>query len=105
MSTVWRGKGGCAGPAGLAGTRRVMQFIARELSPDTYVNLMNQYHPCYQAAKHTPLHRRITGAEFDEAVAMAQEEGLCRLDGIGSRHSLLKGRPASTPGGPSGPSL
>ena len=72
-------------PEGLAGTRRVMQFIARELSPDTYINLMDQYQPCYRAAEHPPLHRRITRVEFDEAVAMAQEEGLHRLNGIGSR--------------------
>lgn len=72
-------------PGGLAGTRRVMRFIARELSPDTYVNLMDQYHPCHRAAEHPPLNRRMTRAEFDEAVAMAREEGLRRLDGIGPR--------------------
>lgn len=72
-------------PQGLAGTRRVMQFIARELSPATYVNLMDQYHPCYKAINHPPLHRRISRQEFAEAVAIAQEEGLSRLDGIGSR--------------------
>ena len=69
-------------PGGLAGTRRVMQFIARELSADTYVNLMDQYHPCYQATEHPFLQRRISRAEFTEAVAMAQEEGIRRLDGI-----------------------
>jgi len=72
-------------PEGLAGTRRVMQFIARELSPDTYVNLMDQYHPCYRANEQPPLDRRISWEEFAEAVAIAQEEGLSRVDGIGSR--------------------
>ena len=66
-------------PEGLAGTRRAMQFIARELSTDTYVNIMDQYHPCYQAREHPPLDRRPTRQEFAEAVAMAQEEGLKRL--------------------------
>lgn len=69
-------------PGGLAGTRRVMAFIARELSPDTYVNIMDQYRPCFKAADHPPLDRRITPAEFNEAVDIAREEGLRRLDGI-----------------------
>jgi len=69
-------------PGGLAGTRRVMGFIARELPPDTYVNIMDQYRPCFKAAVHPPLDRRVTVQEFNEAVAIAQEEGLRRLDGI-----------------------
>ena len=69
-------------PGGLAGTRRVMEFIARELSPDTYVNIMDQYRPCFKAVDHPPLNRRITTEEFREAVAIAREEGLRRLDGF-----------------------
>lgn len=70
-------------PEGLAGTRRVMQFIAREVSPDTYVNIMDQYHPCFQASA-PPMNRRITAAEFQEAVAITREAGIRRLDGIGA---------------------
>jgi putative pyruvate formate lyase activating enzyme len=69
-------------PGGLAGTRQVMGFIARELSPDTYINIMDQYRPCFKAADYPPLNRRITPEEFNEAVAIAREEGLRRLDGI-----------------------
>jgi putative pyruvate formate lyase activating enzyme len=69
-------------PGGLAGTRRVMGFIAREISPDTYVNIMDQYRPCFKAAGYPPLNRRITGSEFEEAVAIAREEGIRRLNGI-----------------------
>ena len=69
-------------PDGLAGTRQVMGFIARVLSPDTYINIMDQYHPCFQAAGHPPLDRRITRREFAEAVTAAQEEGNKRIDGI-----------------------
>ena len=68
-------------PAGLAGTRQVMQFLAREISPATYVNLMDQYHPCYRARDYPPLDRRLTKEEFAEAVAMAREAGLVRLEG------------------------
>jgi len=69
-------------PGGLAGTRLVMGFIARELSPDSYINIMDQYHPCFTAADHPPLNRRITVEEFSEAVAIAREEGLRRLEGF-----------------------
>ena len=33
-------------PNGLAGTWKVMQFLAQEISSNTYVNIMDQYHPC-----------------------------------------------------------
>ncbi len=66
-------------PAGLAGTRQVMRFIAREISPETCINIMDQYHPCFKAAEHPPLDRRTTSAEFEEAVAIAREEGLRRF--------------------------
>lgn len=68
-------------PEGLAGTRVVMRFIAREVSPDTYVNIMDQYRPCYKALEHPPLGRRITREEYEEAVRIAIEEGITRLHG------------------------
>ncbi|MBI5967380.1 MAG: radical SAM protein [Deltaproteobacteria bacterium] len=67
-------------PGGLAGTREAMRFLAREISPDTYVNIMAQYRPCGQAMEHPPLNRRITSREYEEALTMAQEEGIHRLD-------------------------
>ena len=69
-------------PAGSAGTRQVMGFIAREISPDTYINIMDQYRPCFRASEYPPMNRRITSGEFEEAVATAREEGIRRLDGI-----------------------
>jgi putative pyruvate formate lyase activating enzyme len=69
-------------PGGLAGTRGVMEFIAREISTNTYVNIMDQYRPCFQAAGYPPMDRRITAGEFEEAVSIAREEGILRLDGI-----------------------
>jgi putative pyruvate formate lyase activating enzyme len=67
-------------PGGLAGTREAMRFLTREISPDTYVNVMAQYRPCGQALEHRPLNRRVTHAEYEEAVTMAREEGVRRLD-------------------------
>ncbi len=69
-------------PEGIAGTREVVRFIAEEISKNTYVNIMNQYYPCYKAFEHPPLDRRITRKEFMEAVALAREAGLTRLDGV-----------------------
>lgn len=67
-------------PNGLAGTRSVLGFIAREVSPWTYVNLMNQYRPCGRAVGRADIGRSIMPGEYQEALQMAREEGLKRLD-------------------------
>jgi len=65
-------------PGGLAGTRETMRFLAEEVSPNTYVNVMDQYHPCYLADRFPPLNRRVTVAEYLEAVRSARQVGLHR---------------------------
>jgi len=67
-------------PHGLAGTKEVMDFLANEVSSDTYVNIMAQYHPCYEAFQFPSLSRRTSAVEFQEAVALARQAGLNRLD-------------------------
>ena len=68
-------------PAGLAGTREAMRFLATEISRDTYVNIMEQYYPCGNLIPpDSPLSRRITREEFREAVRIAKEEGITRID-------------------------
>lgn len=67
-------------PGGLAGTREAMRFLAREISPHTYVNIMAQYRPCGEARENPPLNRRLNNAEYEEAVNLAREEGIHRLD-------------------------
>lgn len=69
-------------PGGLAGSRGVLEFIAGNLSPETWVNLMDQYRPCFQADRHPPLDRRPSREEFAEVVALARDLGLSRLDGL-----------------------
>jgi len=69
-------------PDGLAGTREVMGFIVREISQNTYVNIMDQYRPCYKALEHAPMDRGVTADEFEEAIRIAKEEGLVRIDGF-----------------------
>jgi len=65
-------------PEGLAGTEKIMKFIAEELSPDSYVNIMIQYYPHYKAKKYPELSRRITWEEFQDALAIARSFGLYR---------------------------
>ena len=67
-------------PDGLAGTRDIMRFLATEVSKNTYVNVMSQYRPCGEAYRYRELQRMITVEEYREAVRMAHEEGIHRLD-------------------------
>jgi putative pyruvate formate lyase activating enzyme len=69
-------------PGGVAGTAGVVKYIAEEISKDTYINIMDQYHPCYKAFDNPPLNRKLTNKEFEEAVRIAMEAGLKRIDGI-----------------------
>ncbi len=64
-------------PRGLAGTKKVMKFIT-SLSKDSYVNIMDQYHPANKAARYPEINRRITSKELEEAVKIAEKEGLHR---------------------------
>ena len=67
-------------PEGLAGTPEVSRFLVEEVSRDTYINIMDQYRPCYRAAGLPPLDRRITREEFEKAKKQAREAGLERFD-------------------------
>lgn len=66
-------------PGGIADTEKVMKFIADEISRDTFVNVMDQYHPCYKAFEHPPLNRRLLREEFEEALEAARRAGLRRI--------------------------
>jgi putative pyruvate formate lyase activating enzyme len=68
-------------PGGLAGTASVVEFLAREISTATYLNLMAQYHPAYRAGEHPEIARRLTSDEYEEALVLATRAGLTRLDG------------------------
>lgn len=67
-------------PEGLAGTAAVAEFLAREISADTYLNLMAQYRPCHRAREHPPLDRGVTAAEYRAAVAVCRGAGLRRVE-------------------------
>jgi putative pyruvate formate lyase activating enzyme len=67
-------------PNDLAGTREVMRFLAREISPDTFVNVMPQYRPAGYAHRYESINRPIRREEYQAALAVAREGGLRRLD-------------------------
>lgn len=67
-------------PGGLAGTAQIMRFIAREVSPQTYVNVMSQYRPCGRAHEVPGLGAALSADEYRRAVRETIAEGITRLD-------------------------
>jgi len=65
-------------PSDLAGTAEIVRFLAEEISKDTYLNIMAQYHPEYNACSYPELDRRITMKEYRDSVKLAVEAGLIR---------------------------
>ncbi len=63
-------------PQKLAGTRDIMRFLAREVSPRTYLHLMNQYTPPSCQPLDKELCRCTTVSEYQEALAEVAEAGL-----------------------------
>ncbi|MCS6896935.1 MAG: hypothetical protein NZM29_03095, partial [Nitrospira sp.] len=66
-------------PGDLAGTAEVMKFLAEQISRDTYVHVMDQYHPAAKAFSHPVLHRPVRIDEVARACEAAREAGLWRL--------------------------
>ncbi|OGF58874.1 MAG: radical SAM protein [Candidatus Fischerbacteria bacterium RBG_13_37_8] len=65
-------------PNNLAGTEECLSFLFKNISPHTYVNIMDQYRPCYHAFKHASLSRRISTQEYYHAITFAKNIGLHR---------------------------
>jgi putative pyruvate formate lyase activating enzyme len=69
-------------PGMLQETRQIMTWLAEQLSPDTYVNVMAQYYPAGAVSheKYPEINRKLFPDEYEEAVRIAREAGLRRLD-------------------------
>jgi putative pyruvate formate lyase activating enzyme len=67
-------------PNDLAGTQEIARFLAGEISPNTYLNVMAQYRPAYRASRFPELSRPISRAEHRTALQAALDAGLQRLD-------------------------
>src|SRR5215469_1516368 len=69
-------------PGEIAGTQQILEWIARELGPDTYVDLMDQYYPAGKVSgtDYVEISRRITPKEYRLALEAVRDTGLRRLD-------------------------
>lgn len=67
-------------PNRVSGAPEIFQWIAQNLPKDTYINIMSQYTPMYQAFDYPEISRRITREEYAEAVNAAREAGLTNLN-------------------------
>lgn len=65
-------------PGGVASSEAVLKFIAEEISPHSYVNIMDQYRPEYRAYEYSEISRRITHKEYLEAIQIAKRFHLYR---------------------------
>jgi putative pyruvate formate lyase activating enzyme len=63
---------------------RIFEWLAEEISPDTYVNIMDQYRPLHQVSgrddRYAAINRRPTSAELEQAFTLARRAGLWRFD-------------------------
>lgn len=76
-------------PGALAETEEIMNFLAK-LSEQTYVNVMEQYRPLYQAGKYPPIDKPLSPEEYEQAANLAKQAGLKRLEQNGLLYLLKK---------------
>ncbi|HLK64974.1 MAG TPA: radical SAM protein [Bryobacteraceae bacterium] len=69
-------------PGDIAGTESIMRFLAEEVSHDTYVNVMDQYHPegRVSGSQFVEIDRPVSNAEYQRALETARAAGLWRID-------------------------
>jgi putative pyruvate formate lyase activating enzyme len=69
-------------PGHLADTESILRFLAEEISPDTYINVMAQYHPSGKVSseRFSEINCRLSGREYADALRIAYDVGLHRLD-------------------------
>ena len=65
-------------PNEVSSSEAVLKFIAEEISVHSYVNIMDQYRPEYQAHEYPEINRRITHKEYLEAIQWAKHYHLYR---------------------------
>jgi putative pyruvate formate lyase activating enzyme len=75
-------------PGLLEETETVLRFVAEQLGPGTYVNLMGQYYPAGKTERYAEIHRRPHAEELVRAYEIADELGLRRLDRRSRRQTV-----------------
>jgi len=67
-------------PSGVSGTKEVIEWIAKNLPKDTYLNIMSQYRPMYKAFEYPEISKKVCREEYNQAIRWAREAGLTNLD-------------------------
>jgi putative pyruvate formate lyase activating enzyme len=57
-------------------SKKILRFIAEEVSPGAYVNVMEQYRPVYKACDYPQINRPVTAEEYAEVRFFARDLGL-----------------------------
>jgi putative pyruvate formate lyase activating enzyme len=63
-------------PKNIAGSEKVFEFVANEISRDSYINIMDQYYPAYNAYRYEEISQRITVNEYSRILHYAEKLGL-----------------------------
>ncbi|MCK5451083.1 MAG: radical SAM protein [Candidatus Omnitrophica bacterium] len=63
-------------PEDISGTEETLKFIQKNIGRKTYISLMSQYYPAYNANKYKELSRRTTKSEYDRVVRLVHSLGL-----------------------------
>jgi len=67
-------------PGCLQDTQEIVHFLATEVSRETYVNIMDQYYPCYRAGEFDEINRSLSRSDYKQAMKLARQTGLHRFD-------------------------
>ena len=68
-----------------------MEFLAKEISPDTYLNIMDQYFPSGKVSekKYQEINRRPHSNELETVEKLARQKGLQRFDQLAVWHCAI----------------
>jgi putative pyruvate formate lyase activating enzyme len=72
-------------PNAIAATADIVRFLANQISSNTFLNVMDQYRPCFKAGNIRELNRPVSRNEYREAIRLAEVVGLHRLERRGAR--------------------
>jgi putative pyruvate formate lyase activating enzyme len=67
-------------PGYLEESDKILDFIAEELSLNTYLNIMPQYRPAGRAYQFDEINRPLSYPEFLGVITIAKNLGFTRLD-------------------------
>jgi putative pyruvate formate lyase activating enzyme len=67
-------------PNNVGGSKGVVEWVAKNLPKDTYLNIMSQYRPMHKAHEYPKIARPITRKEYAEVIDRARTLGLTNLD-------------------------